>query len=605
LLIGGAQEEVGCVSGCSVKHCTTAAVAVVVLLVPTIWAEEPAPTTFCNPLDLEYPFVKSGIPRRGGSEPVVVLFDDEYYLFASNAQGYWRSTDLRDWTHVSTAGVLPTPGDSPGVVVHEGAVYWLASSGDSAVVFRSVDPRSGRWEKLNTLPGGWDPTFLVDTDGNLYLYRRPVGAQSIVGIQLQANAGLTPADRAFSCRIEYDEANGWEGFSRTPVTSGEQPWLTPASMQRYRGTYYLQYSVPGCDYPEWADGCYRARSPRGPFVYDLHSPVCRKLGGFATGVGSGETFRDRHGNLWRATSMVVSGGAKRVRRICLFPAEFDPHGVLHTETALGDYPMFLPRGLRKPGEPLRAAWMLLSHFKPTRASSFADRHFPVSAVDENAETYWSVATGASTSGAWLTIDLEQQAEVHAVQLNFAEDQLVAPKTDTRGHCYALYHSLDGQDWKVMIDRRKNDQDRPHEYVTLTEPVRTRHLKLVIESMPQGRKPAVRDLRVFGISSNPPPAPLDVFHVFRDVNDERQATIVWKEVSRVTGYLVRYGIARDKLYQHVHVTGGDSLRIRSLNRGVDYYFRIDTLNDGGLTEGNTVVAARFRQVDQQRESLAYE
>ena len=54
------------------------------------------PLTFCNPLNV---VVGSERARRAG-EPVVVLHQDDYYLFITGGRGYWYSDNLRDWTYV-------------------------------------------------------------------------------------------------------------------------------------------------------------------------------------------------------------------------------------------------------------------------------------------------------------------------------------------------------------------------------------------------------------------------------------------------------------------------------------------------------------------------
>ena len=47
--------------------------------------------------------------------------------------------------------------------------------------------------------------------------------------------------------------------------------------------------------------------------------------------------------------------------------------------------------------------------------------------------------------------------------------------------------------------------------------------------------------------------------------------------RDRGYIVRYGIAGDKLYNNFQVMGENTLEIGSLNKGVAYYFTIDAYN----------------------------
>ena len=69
-----------------------------------------SPKTFCNPVNLNYRFMKidGGEGIREAADPVVVSFKDKYYLFASKSSGYWYSEDFTDWKHVFiTDSVLP------------------------------------------------------------------------------------------------------------------------------------------------------------------------------------------------------------------------------------------------------------------------------------------------------------------------------------------------------------------------------------------------------------------------------------------------------------------------------------------------------------------
>ena len=61
--------------------------------------------------------------------------------------------------------------------------------------------------------------------------------------------------------------------------------------------------------------------------------------------------------------------------------------------------------------------------------------------------------------------------------------------------------------------------------------------------------------------------------------------------RDRGYIVRYGIAEDKLYSNFQVMGETSLEIGSLNKGVTYYFTIDTYNENGITRTEQVEVCR--------------
>jgi len=79
-------------------------------------AAQPAtePQTFCNPLNLNYRFMVDAIDAREAADPVIVLFRDDYYLFASRSGGYWTSPDLRSWTLIVPQG-LDVEGYAPAI----------------------------------------------------------------------------------------------------------------------------------------------------------------------------------------------------------------------------------------------------------------------------------------------------------------------------------------------------------------------------------------------------------------------------------------------------------------------------------------------------------
>src|SRR6476646_7020658 len=102
------------------------------------------PRTFANPINIEYRFMTDLPSRREAADPVIVLFGDDYYLFASKSGGYWRSTDLVDWTLIQPTG-LPLEAYAPAVMAYGDALYYTACD---AGLYRSRDPKGGQWEHL-------------------------------------------------------------------------------------------------------------------------------------------------------------------------------------------------------------------------------------------------------------------------------------------------------------------------------------------------------------------------------------------------------------------------------------------------------------------------
>jgi hypothetical protein len=83
------------------------------------------PRTFANPINIDYRFMLDSPSRREAADPVMVLFGDDYYLFASKSGGYWHSKDMVDWTFVTPTG-LPIEAYAPAVMAYDGALYYSA-----------------------------------------------------------------------------------------------------------------------------------------------------------------------------------------------------------------------------------------------------------------------------------------------------------------------------------------------------------------------------------------------------------------------------------------------------------------------------------------------
>lgn len=80
-------------------------VLLMLLSTTTLHGQKHLPTTYCNPLNLNYAY--NAIPRfveqgnhRTTADPVITLFKDNYFLFSTNQYGYWWSTDLAHWKFV-------------------------------------------------------------------------------------------------------------------------------------------------------------------------------------------------------------------------------------------------------------------------------------------------------------------------------------------------------------------------------------------------------------------------------------------------------------------------------------------------------------------------
>ncbi|HKG94228.1 MAG TPA: family 43 glycosylhydrolase [Gemmatimonadaceae bacterium] len=564
---------------------------------PPAEADVPPSSTFANPLDLDYRFMLEPPSWRQAADPLITLYRGDYYLFASRSGGYWYSPDMRDWALVVPEG-LPIEDYAPAVLAVGGRLYYTAHK--SKALFATDDPRGGRWTKVADLDSYADPALFQDDDGRVYLYYGSALNGGISAVELDPHNDWRVAGGPFELMKANHAEHGWERSGEdnlgAQMTEGFRigPYVEGSWMTKHEGTYYLQYAAPGTVWKSYADGVYTSRAPTSGFTYAPYSPFSYKPGGFIGSAGHSGTFRDKAGSYWRVTTMDISVLHKFERRLGIFPAGFDADGVMRTDTYLGDYPQFFPGVVAAPLDHNRTGWTVVSAGKRATASSSLDGHPPEHAFDEDIRTQWS-ARGAG-AGEWLRVDLGGVARIHALQVNLGEQGARAlGRAGAEPARYLVEASADGQRWSVLMDRREATRDRPHAYLQLERPVGARYVRLTTVRAPAGGTTfAVRDLRLFGRGAGAPPAAVgSSFTVRRHADDDRSVTLAWERAAGATAYVVRYGLAPDKLYASYQVGDVASLTMNSLNRGVAYWFTVDALNENGVTPGGAPKRGRAR------------
>ena len=110
--------------------------------------------------------------------------------------------------------------------------------------------------------------------------------------------------------------------------------------------------------------------------------------------------------------------------------------------------------------------------------------------------------------------------------------------------------------------------------------------------PAGGRFAVSGLRVFGYGNAKSPTAVNAVTCER-LEDERMMTVAWDEVENAEGYRIRFGINPDELNQHYMIQGQTSKKLMCLNKGVDYYVRVDAYNESGVTVGTEVAKVPTR------------
>ena len=590
----------------------------------------------CNPVNINYRYQFNMDPRlhgqmqicREAADPSMILFHGRYYIFASMTLGVWVSDDLAHWENHRLPKELPLYDYAPDVRVMGDWVYFCASRREeNCDRYRTKDILNGPYEKIEGSFPFWDPNLFIDDDGRVYFYWGCSNITPIWGVELDPQTMQPISEKrvlveGHPFEVGYERVG--EDNSQLPASEAEidaayaafhkrqgisedqvpeqvkplirgmfsrKPYIEGAWMDKQNGRYYLQYACPGTQYNTYSDGVYVSSSPLGPFTLAGNNPYSYKPGGFLPGAGHGSTMRDKKGAWWHTATMRISMNHDFERRVGIWPAGFDADGELFCNQRYGDWPMTVE------GDPWRdPAWMLLSAGKKATASSFTEGHEPEKATEENVQTWWRASTTDRTE--WLQIDLGRDFDVHAIQINFADDKIDIPcPGQIVGGSQARYieerdlatqwkltGSADGKDWFVIEDKSDVQTDLTHDLILREEGIRVRFLRLSDMAVPYGQQPCISGLRVFGLGQGEKPA-APVFTVRRENDLDMMVSVQSQE--NTLGYTILFGNSPNKLYHSsMNFKAGDQ-RIGALIKGRNYFVRVDAFNENGITEGTCV------------------
>ena len=564
--------------------------------------ESDKPLTVCNPIDLEY-MIQRRKQRKDGSfesvmtesaDPALVVFKGEYWLFASHGDGYWVSKDMGKWEFIPVdveKGILSEFRRYAPATCVVGDWLYLTHS-ESGKIIRTKNPRDlSAWEEVGRPQGWMDPGMLYDDpatggDGYVYLYKGLSHFEPIDVIKLDPKDGMKKVvPENYHCAWPDRNNRGFEvpgddslGYDGKDTQEGAWP-------VKYNGRYYLTCAVPGTQYASYCDNCYVGDSPIGPFRLCMNSPAIWKSTGYTRGAGHGCLFEDLNGHWWKVDTCRLYGFD---RRLVLVPAMFDDKGDLYTKAELSDWPFFVPGTAKDPFNAPGPGWGLLSCNKRAVASSNSGT--ASLAFDEDMGTCWAAASGKA--GEWLAVDLGKVYGVRSVQVNFTSiDATAGGRGEGWAYRYLVEFSQNGKDWFKAFDRSGAKTFRQHEYVEFAKRVGARFVRVTNKGdSPAGSRFAINGLRVFGEGGSAAPDAVDMSRVFADrrAGNNRAAGLAWPKAKGAQGYIVRYGIAPDKLYTHYQVIGSESVVINTLIRGVDYYATVDSYNESGVTRGTKTV-----------------
>ena len=583
----------------------------------------------CNPVNFGYKYQfnrqqdGSIAVSREAADPSMILFKGRYYIYPSMTCGFLYSDDMVQWKFHPLVD-MPVYDYAPDVRVKGEYLYFCASNHEKGIYYRTKDPFSDVYERIDGTFPFWDPNLFVDDDGRVYFFWGSSTTEPLYGIELDAETMQPIGERQ---KLVYVDAS-IKGFERTgedhiPERTQEEkdmlirgmaasgipasvrkaaedfilglPYVEGVWVNKHGGKYYLQYGTPGSRFNIYGDAVYISEKPLGPYRLADNNPYSYKPGGFLPGAGHGSTMEDRYGNAWHVSTMRICVNHNFERRIGIWPAGWDEDGELFCNQRYGDWPYAVEEGKTDPWK--KPEWMLLSYGKQAKASSYVEGKEPDKAVDENVRTWWRAAD--SQSGQWLEVDLGNMYDVHAIQVNFADDALKAELPERAAMegslhqerwidevpqktCWKLEGSSDGKSYFMIEDKCDADTDLPHDLVVREKGVKMRFIRLTVIGLPYEQTACVSGLRVFGLGGGSLPERAKKVTVKR--NGDLDIVVSWQ--GNAVGYVVEWGYRPDKLY-HSWQVFGDKVHIGGLVKGQDVYIRVDSFNENGITEGEII------------------
>lgn len=596
---------------------------------------------YCNPLNMEYRFqvVKNQMPGqeatdtvyREAADPSLVLFKGVYYLFPSMTAGFLTSDHLIDWKFHPFLNEMPIYDYAPDVRAIGEYLYFSASKRDENCNFyRTKNPLNEPFEEIKGTFPFWDPHLFIDNDGKVYFYWGCSNITPIYGVEMDLET-MKPKTEPLVMFDSNDTVNGYErtGEDHVPKTPeevalgvegmlnymksipeetlrqggleteeqirqmaeafmGNDPYIEGPWMTKHKGTYYLQYAIPGAEFNVYNDGVYTANHPLGPYILAKNNPYSYKPGGFINGAGHGSTLEDKNGQFWHTSTMSISINHNFERRIGLWKAGFDEDGELFCDQRYGDWPVRVDAKAFEDPE-----WMLLSYGKPVKVSSGTGAE---KITNENVRDWWR---GASNQpGEWAELDLGKIYDVRGIQINFAEEgvaievplekesgitpmgaRYIAEKSyPTR---WLLEGSVDGKDYFIVEDKSKVTTDLTHDFLVYESGIWLRYLRLTIKELPYNQIPCLSGIRVFGKSEGSLPKAVEGMNLVS--KGDLDVEVSWEQTDAV-GYNILWGYELDKLYHSYMIFGKCSQNIGALIKGEPVYFRIDSFNEVGITKG---------------------
>jgi len=214
------------------------------------------------------------------------------------------------------------------------------------------------------------------------------------------------------------------------------------------------------------------------------------------------------------------------------------------------------------------------------------RDFNVNKInDEEIRSYW--VSESNNDSIYIEMDLLKPMNIKALQINFQDfNSTIFGRPDDIKQQFVIKSSLDGNTWNTILDYSKNQKDMPHAYLELEKAVDARYLRYE-HVYCKNEYLAVSELRVFGKGKEKKPKTPSNFKVERQ-NDRRNANLTWNGVKGATGYVIYWGIEKDKLNLNAMMYDKPNYELRALNTDQSYFMQVESFNENGISDRSEII-----------------
>nr|WP_240614822.1 discoidin domain-containing protein [Polaribacter filamentus] len=189
---------------------------------------------------------------------------------------------------------------------------------------------------------------------------------------------------------------------------------------------------------------------------------------------------------------------------------------------------------------------------------------------------------------FVAIDLLKAMKIRALQINFQNfnSEVFGRPKDLKQQ-FIIEGSLDGKKWNVIADYSKNERDMPHAYIELKKTAEARFVRYK-HVYCHNKYLAISEFRVFGNGNEAKPATPNNFKVARQ-KDRRNTNLTWDAVKDATGYVIYWGIAKDKLNLSALIYNKPNYELRALTTDQKYYYQVEAFNENGISVKSEILS----------------